>query len=47
MSRGISGGKQVIKFADEDDFSLAKCTVPVSTRFTSLLLAAWTFTQGC
>ena len=27
MSRGISGVKQVIKFANEDDFNLAKCTV--------------------
>ena len=54
MSRGISGGKQVIKFAytssllisskRNDNFSLAKCTVRVSTSFMSLLLAVSTRT---
>ena len=54
MSRGISGGKQVIKFAytsslfipskQNDNFSLAKCTVRVSTSFMSLLLAVSTRT---
>ena len=52
MSRGISGGKQVIKFANtsslfipskqNDNFILAKCTVRVSTSFMSLLLAVST-----
>ena len=41
MSRGISGGKKVIQFANDDNFSLAKCPVRVSTRFTSILLAVW------
>ena len=54
MSRGISGGKQVIKFANtgslfipskqNDNFILAKCTVRVSTSFMSLLLAVSTRT---
>ena len=54
MSRGISGGKQVIKFAytcsllipskQNDNLSLAKCAVRVSTSFMSLLLAVSTRT---
>ena len=51
MSRGISGGKQVIKFGSlfipskqNDNFSLVKCTVRVSTSFMSLLLAVSTRT---
>ena len=54
MSRGISGGKQVIKFANtsgsfiprklSDNFILAKCTVQVSTSFMTLLLAVSTRT---
>ena len=52
MSRGISGGKLVIKFANtsslfipskrKDHFIVAKCTVRVSTSFMSLLLAVST-----
>ena len=54
MSRGLSGGKQVIKFANtsnrvifskgEDNFRLEKCTVRASTSFTSSLLAVRTST---
>ena len=54
MSRGISGGKQMIKFAytsslfipskQNDNLSLAKCAVRVSTSFMSLLLARSTRT---
>ena len=51
MSRGISEGKQVIKFASlfipskpNDHYILAKSTVRVSTSFMSLLLAVSTRT---
>ena len=44
MSRGISGGKQVINFANTYEQSRssghAKCTVRVTTRFVSLSVFA-------
>ena len=51
MSLGISGGKEVLKFANTsnrgrlkqfDNFRHAKCTVRVSTSLTSLLFAVRT-----